>query len=302
MIKKLCFVFYEFIIRSKWIRNQVDNEFKFIRRINQNLDLCNLGSNSSRYAFTYEKYGLNGENWALGPQTLSYDFKILKNYHSYLKNGAYVLITLCPFSSCVIDFEENKINDKYYSFLNPIYILNYSEKTKELLNNNFEKSYHITFFKVVIKRIIKNLFRTEKRYKSKKFLYLDSIRWVKNWSTQFQIENLNEKISEKNANAIAYNTNLLIKMIDFCLKRNLKPILILPPISKQLSSKFTVTSRENYIYSFVRNANIANVPFLNYIDNEELSNDKLFFNSYYLNNMGRKIFSKIILRDIGVIK
>ena len=100
------------------------NKFWHIR--NFNLDVVNLGSNSGVHAFDYSDTKLLGMNWALGPQSLVHDFSILKNYFSYLKENATVIITLCPFS-CLVSSYNKQQNFKYYTFLHPATILDFDE-------------------------------------------------------------------------------------------------------------------------------------------------------------------------------
>lgn len=64
----------------------------------RNYDVVNLGSSSGKWAFNYSIEPIKGMNWAIQPQTLVDDFKILKNFHSILKNEGYVLITIMPFT------------------------------------------------------------------------------------------------------------------------------------------------------------------------------------------------------------
>jgi hypothetical protein len=91
-------------------------------------------------------------------------------------------------------------------------------------------------------------------------------------------------------------------MIDFCIERNLKPVLIIPPMTKYLSCLLTDTIREIYIYSFIREANVKNIPFLDYMDDERFSDPSLYFNSFFLNLRGRKLFTKQVLKDLNITK
>lgn len=87
------------IRRSYWYNNILFPDCKkFWSHNTFNLDVVNLGSNSGKYAFEYSEEHVKAANWAMGPQTLLADFEILKNYCSYLKNDAVVIIPLCPFT------------------------------------------------------------------------------------------------------------------------------------------------------------------------------------------------------------
>lgn len=305
MIKPVILVLNKLAQRTNWYKNQLADGLKFRKQILFDLDICNLGSNSGKFAFSYEGTGLKGENWAVGPQSLSYDFRVLKNYSSYLKEGATVIIPICLFSSCLKDYEDDAANYKYYSFLHPILILNYSQSMKEkvmrFVNTPFQSS-PLT----AIKRLIKDVPAANDIILSTNSMDVESLekdakKYLDAWKLEFSISDLDAPVSTKNRDCIAYNTNLLTEMISFCLERNLKPVIVLSPISKALNSKLSEEFRESYIYSFIRNANTKQVPFLNYLDNACFSDNGLFFNSLFLNAKGRKVFSTVVLNDLGLI-
>lgn len=299
IIKPALLVMNKLTQRTNWYKSKVGDGAKFCRNIPLGVDVCNLGSNSGKYAFDYGNTNLKGENWAMGPQTLSYDFRVLKNYFSYLKEGATVLIPLCPFSGCIKDFEEDEYNYKYYPFLHPILILNYSQSIRDkvlrFVNKPFEESPIKSLF-----RIIKDLPRENNMVMDDRSIESNSLMFVNSWKQQFLITDLDFPVSEKNRECITYNTNLLKEMISFCIERNLKPVIVIPPMTKILSSKFSETFRENYIYSFIREANTNQVVFLNYLDDERFMGSDLYFNSYFLNQKGRKLFTNQVLNDLGI--
>jgi hypothetical protein len=305
MIKPVILVLNKLAQRTNWYNNQLADGLKFRKQILFDLDICNLGSNSAKFAFSYEGTGLKGENWAVGPQTLSYDFCVLKNYFSYLKEGATVLISLCPFSGCIIEYKDDAANHKYYSFLHPILILNYSPFTKakvmQFVNTPFQSS-PLT----AIKRLIKDVPATNSILLSTSSMDVESLnndanKYLDAWKQEFSISNLDAQVSEQNRDCISYNTILLSEMISFCLERYLKPVIVLPPVTKALNSIFSKTFLENYIYSFVRNANTKQVPFLSYFDDERFADPDLYYNSYFLNVKGRKLFTMTVLMDLHLI-
>ena len=132
-------------------------------------------------------------------------------------------------------------------------------------------------------------------------LEVNAYNFINNWKQQFSISDLDTPVSPKNKDCIVYNTNLLKEMISFCIERNLKPVIVIPPVTRALSSKFSETFRENYIYSFIKEANTNQVVFLNYFDDERFIDSNLFFNSFFLNLNGRKIFTSQVLSDLGLV-
>ena len=304
-IKPIILIMNKLVQRTNWYKNQNMDSSKFLKQISFNLDICNLGSSSAKFAFSYEGTRLKGANWAVGPQTLSYDFRILKNYSSYLKQGATVLIPLCPFSGCVKDYEDDLANHKYYSFLNPILILNYSQSTKvkvmKFVNTPFQSSP-----REAIKRLIKDIPATSDIMLSSSSmdaekLEKDANMFLDSWRREFSISDLDAPVSEQNNESITYNTKLITEMILFCIERDLKPVVVIPPTARALSSKLSESFRENYIYPLVSNATPLQVTFLNYLQDDRFSENRLFLNSYFLNAVGREVFTKAVINDLGMI-
>lgn len=293
------------ILETNWYKNQFIDSKKFLKDIPRNLEICNLGSNYSKFAFIYEDTILKGENWAVGPQSLSYDFRILKNYFTHLKDGGIVIITICPFSCCLIDSknDETNANAKYYPFLNPNLIVGYSARKKKKY-----LYYPLLSCPKAIKYILYDI-KADNRMSininpmTSEEIEKDAQHWIDGWKRQFEINNLDETLlTERNQRVFDYNTKLLSKMINFCIKKNLKPIIVIPPVTKALGSKMSKTFRELYIYSFIRKSNTQKIPVLDYLGNERLMDTNMYFNSFFMNSQGRRIFTDIVLKDICSIK
>ena len=304
-IRPAVFVLNKLSQRTNWYKNQLEEIAKFRRPIPLGLDICNLGSTSGKYAFSYEDTELKGVNWAISPQTLSYDFRILKNYFSYLKEGATVLIPLCPFSGCIKDFAEDSVNHKYYSFLHPVTILNYSKETRRKANRFVDMPFLVSPF-VALKRLVKDVsaksdLRLATNPMSSEELEADAVRWIESWKKQFSISDLEAPASKSIIQCLKYNAHLLAEMISYCLERGLKPVLVLPPTTLALSSKFSERFCDTYIYSMVRDASARGVPFLNYLRDDRFTGDEFFFNSFFLNVKGRKVFTDGVLSDLEFI-
>ena len=304
-IKPTIMIMNKLVQHTNWYKNQIMDGLKFRKQISFNLDICNLGSSSAKFAFSYEGTGLKGENWAVGPQTLSYDFRVLKNFSSYLKEGATVLIPLCPFSGCVKDYEDDLANHKYYSFLNPILILNYSQSTKEkvmkFVNTPFQSS-----TREAIKRLIKDVPATDDVMLSSSSMDAENLEkdadmFLDSWKREFSISDLDAAVSDQNIESITYNTNLITEMVLFCLERDLKPVVVIPPTARALSVKLSESFREFYIYPLVRFAPKLEVTFLNYLEDDRFSDNKLFLNSFFMNAVGREVFTTAVMNDLGMI-
>ena len=212
------------------------NKFWHIR--NFNLDVVNLGSNSGVHAFDYSDPKLLGMNWALGPQSLVHDFSILKNYFSYLKENATVIITLCPFS-CLVSSYNKQQNFKYYTFLHPATILDFDE-TEHIRALTLKKK---NILRVTPLHTLKGLLRSYKRCVSSKIHSCDyknnASNFIESWKKQFGISDLDACLSKKHLHDQELRASNLSEMIDFCLERKLRPVLIIPPIHPELRKYFT---------------------------------------------------------------
>ena len=288
------------IRHTKWYEQYWNGVQKFWYLNRFNLDVVNLGSNSGKYAFNYEGLDIAGMNWAVGPQSLVHDFNILKNYFSYLRSGATVLITLCPFSSLVSQYNTNT-NLKYYTFLHPATILNFdeNERIKALkIKESPVREMPWLCIKQTLKEGIKHIIH---RLVPKCDIEKNAAIFIDSWKRQFGITDLDASLSEQHSKDQENRSQVLRDMIDFCLERNLKPALIVPPVHLSLSKKLTEKCRENYIYSFVRKANKRNVPFLDYMDDGRFQNDGYFLNSFFMSEDGAKTFTNIVLKDLNIL-
>lgn len=310
----LVFIKNSFLVVNKrfqntnWYKNKFIGTDKFINgekyRTNttRNYDIANVGSMSGTFAFDYEDSGIIGLNWSAGSESLSYNFRVLKNYFSFLKDGGTIIFTITPFGFCLKDYADDKLNTKYYLYLDPKSIINYSR-----FKYFFRIKYPLFSWPIeAIKRLIKdvpadNLFFLTRNPMSSEEIEKDALRWINSWKKQFSIPELNGPISESNLDNIAYNTNLLKEMISFCLERNLQPVMVLPPTTKALASKFSGYFCESYIYSIIRNSNTHQIPFLNYLNDTRFADTELFVNSFFLNAKGRKIFTQTVLKDLKIV-
>lgn len=189
-------------------------------------------------------------------------------------------------------------NDKYYHTLP-------SELIDDFKTVARRRKYPLLYMPVTsIKSILKKVLGKEKadfNLSQKKNFIDNSDIWILNWKKEFGIESLDAPLSSINAQGQEKRIVLLSDILSFCIGRNLKPVIVIPPMHNSLSSKFTPTFRENYIYSFVKRANERNVPFLNYMDDERFHDDKYFSNSFFMSEEGAKKFTGIILKDLGII-
>ncbi|WP_323668458.1 hypothetical protein [Aliarcobacter butzleri] len=283
---------------TNYYKNKFIDTHKF-KDIPRNLDIVNLGSNQPKFAFDYSQSNILGMNWGVGPQSFEYDFRILKFFHKYLKPNSKVIISICPFSFFFLE-DKNKIaHHKYYKFLDSSFIDNYSNITKKLYID-----YPIITAKKQILRIVKdtkpdNRLELEKNPMSKEEINKDAQNWMNAWKKQFGINHLeNIVLSEENKINIEKNIHILKNMIDFCIEKNIQPVLTIIPVTKELSKHFPNKFVQEQIIDYINKANEKKVRFLNYWKDERFEDESYYINSFFMNKIGRLKFTEHVLKDI----
>lgn len=311
IVKKAVFAFplllNTMVKRTNWYNNvklakgnYPDNDW-YRTHFERNYDVVNLGSSSALYGFDYTGLGVKAFNWASQPQSLEYSFKILKCYFSILRQKGIVLIPFSPFTGLSVTGKwAESAYDKYYGILDYTLIDNFERMRRR-------REYPLLSSpKTSLKRLIKDVpkktsFRTCAKCKTVEQFKADADNWHKGWMKEFGIHDLDAPLSTENIEGANSRKKLLNEMIGFCLNRDLCPVIVMPPCHPALSKLFTPKFRENYIYSFIKSANVYEAPFLDYFDDERFVEDKDYDNAFFLSEEGARKFTKVVLTDIGVI-
>ncbi|MDR1180532.1 MAG: hypothetical protein LBL13_00930 [Bacteroidales bacterium] len=296
---------------TNWYRNQFIYTKQFVsnagyrKDTQRNYEIVNLGSNPARFAFFYED--VLGQNWSTGTQGLDKDLEILKYFHSYVKKDGVVLLPIVAFSSLsgYLQFHKSSLPylAKFTSILDRHQIVTMPRGRAACIWMKFPLCRHWKAWGALIKDVQPdNRLNMSEQMMQPLELNMDALQWMDGWKKEFNIKNFNAPLTLELQEGRKISVKNLQNMIDFCIERGLKPVLILPPMSKYLSRLFTDKIRETYIYSFIREANVRNIPFLDYLDDERFSDPSLYFNSFFLNLRGRKIFTKQVLKDLNILK
>ena len=292
----------ELLKNSTWYISKYEDSAKF-KNINRNIDIINIGSNPSKYGFDYSDSELNGMNCAVGPETLSYDFKVLQKMLPYMKKNGTAIILLSPLSSILDNYKHVEASDKYYHFLPSHQILNYSNKRKlYICLFNYFPIVEIVRNPRIIKTILRRVNDKSKlayNPMSVDDLERDANNWLNGWSKQFEFKSLEDNIRQEHAEIQDDNIEIAINMIEACRANSVIPVIVLPPISTFLNSKFSSKFKDLYIYDFIRKIkDNSDIDVLDYMDNKEYQNPSLYYNSFFLNKKGRLIFTNDVINNI----
>ena len=301
--------------KTQWYRNMLvdpdhniypDNTW-YRTHDERNFDIVNLGSSGGKWAFDYSDLDIKAMNWAQQPQTLLEDYNLLRHYHSILRKGGYVLITIMPFSG--LNKETGLMDAFKYVNLDcqgePIQPFLYKEACRYA-------RYPILFKKQAAKALIKYILGKER--KSDKYAHTkvthnpmsstqleeDAKLWIDGWKRQFGIDDFEAPLTPKNMSGREYRVKLMRQLVDFCAERGYKPVYVIPPVTKHLGKYFTSKFQKLYIYDFLQQVD-RDVQTLDYSKDVELMEDDLYFNSFFLNARGRKLLTAKVLDDLNII-
>ena len=275
------------------------NKFK---EIPDDLEIINLGSSYAKYAFDYNEVGIKGFNFGVQPQSLSYDFRILKQYKNKLKKNGIIIKTIPNLVFAFLDYPIDEYNYKYYSFLNKENILNYSSLKKFLLN----------YFPLILQpKKLKYILKDISKENSDSLVFMENNEEVKKeaqkringWMTQFRLLNINnkEELPLDIKNMFIKTQSLLEEMINYSLTNELKPVIVIPPFSNELNNFFSDDFLKEILYSNIEKANKSLIPVLDYLKDSEFQDYHLYMGVDLLNIEGRRLFTNKVITDLKKI-
>lgn len=267
-------------------------------------EIAVIGSSQARYAIDLSQY--NGINFASRPQTLSIDREVLVNHVDKIQTGGILVISLCIMDFFLLKFK-NSTDYLRYSTLIPHNKFsqigarwNYStwvQAQMPLIYNPLNIRYVIKDVKAKdTLSIDHNLCDSESKLK------IDADYWISLWEKEFTIKIPNIEIPDRLLKNIESNILNLKQLLATCRRNEIKPVIIIPPVTGILLSKFSNNFLNKYLYENIKNSISEEVPVLNYLDNKDFYEVDLYMDSFFLNKKGRLKFTKRVLNDINNLR
>jgi hypothetical protein len=291
--------------RTNHYKNTIYQLKKYINGVPDELEIVNTGSSYARYAFDYSNINLKGFNFGLQPQSLSYDYRIIKQYSYKMKKGCIVLITLPNLVFGFLDYKNDQTNTKYYYFLDPKNILGFT-KYKYLKRVIFPiLSSQKNIFRIFKDVSLQKLYDQDKNFMKKEQIHADATARVEGWKKQFNLESTIENdLPDEILNMFGRTTELLNEIIEYCLNNNFRPVIVVPPTSAIINNLLSEKFMKKVLYDNIQKANKREIPVLDYLYDERFQDEALYINSDMLNKTGREKFTQVVLDDLkqlGVI-
>lgn len=281
--------------RTNYYESMICEYKKFIKGVPQNLEFVNVGTSFARYAF---QWGEKGFNFAIAPQTLHYDYKILDNYKRHINKGAVVCISIAPCIFCIEDFKEEYTNIKYYAFLKRQYINNFTY-LKLIRRKYFPVLTNRDSWKYIFHDIDKKTDNNAETLKCKEESKAQAEASMKYWCKQFDLEfGYYEKIPTLLVENFVKTRKILSDMLGLCEKQGWNPVIIIMPVTKELKKMFTEQFMKEFVYDNIKEACTTKIPVIDYFSDSRIEDYSYYRNSYSLNERGSMHFQKILEKDL----
>ncbi len=254
------------------------------------LDVVSLGSTMILGDFDFEMWKYKGYNLANSPQSLSYDYRILKQYRNHLKKNGVVLIGLAEFSLLVPEYKQKNNHNIYYWILGRNQIVGYS-RVREALLKSIPGIVDIKLIKQEVTCFMKKIIG----YSNNKTIREDVTERIESWYREFSIR---EKCSMEQIEDSKRTFSILEDIMEFCCRNELKPVIIIPPMSNSLKSRMPISFLEDCLWKYIRHLENNNVDIIDCYNDIELSEDGLYESAIVLNMYGKELFNSKIQSEL----
>lgn len=265
-------------------------------------DAIAFGSAYCRYGLDFSNTGIKGYNFGYGSQFFYYTNLMLRQYAKTCKKGGVVYLIIAD----LVFAKEGKGlygADQYVKFINSELLVDEYSVFKF-----FKARFPLLFKPRLIARClrrmvgkdIKDTFNTlEYNELNKSEVEASAEKRCNSWCRQFGLNNTIDPVVPKDLEDIFVKTRqLLTSMIQFCLDNDLKPVLVVTPVSGIMNKKISDSFINRVLFDNIQKANVQRVPLLNYLRDKDFEDYNLYYNSAdCLNVRGRRLFTQKLLAD-----
>lgn len=290
-----------FFMKTRRYKNECIDIKSYSEGLARNIKIVNLGSTYSKFAFSgAEELRLNAADLSIQAQCLEVDYSILKEYSSCFSNDCIVFICL---AACCMLYEGND---------NPLYckILKKKNNPKYSIKAKFHSLFPLFICPQKIKGLIKHDLEYDNIYDSMPQVFEDNLAdevlksMANGWISMFELPDLKSSdLSQKNLTVIQKNRAILKNIVDYCLERGFRPVIVVPPFSDKMNQYFSKDFTEVVIDKSIYDACGENsIPFLNYQWDGEFAHRYDLFKDqgFRLNEAGSIEFLRRLIRDLEV--
>lgn len=290
------------------IKNEQEAHIKRGRKKSKEYDIVAFGSSYARYTFDFSETGISGYNFGFVAQFFYYTDKMIRAFSGSFKEGCKVVITIPDL--CFAEVGDGMYHpQRYVMFLNKKELGNEFTLTNFILYNYFPI---MTQPYMNFKKLIKYILGKDKNDEyssvlvnplSKQRVNVMALQRIISWISSFNLmDTQSDTVSEELENKFVKTRILLTQMIQYCLDRGFKPVLVIPPVSGIMNSHLGDAFIKKVLLDNIELSNIQNVPVFDYLRDSRFQDEKLYSgNADFLNVRGRKLFTKAFVDDLKMI-
>lgn len=301
-----------FILMNVLYRHLDDSQEAHILKAKEGRwDMVCLGSSYCRYAFNFEDTNVNGYNLGFVAQFFYYTKKMLQCYSPYFRENCYVVLVIVNLVFAKEGRTEYGGADKYRRILNrenlgdDFSLVKYICSLFPLLENpkRMKHLLKLLFYKIRYNKPLPSPENIDFNPRTSAQVKNDALQRCAGWCDLFGLKDTFSSDIPDDMPEIFKNTrNMLTEMIQYCLERGYKPLLVVTPVSHSLNEMLSDEFLEKVLYANIRKANRQGIPFFDYLKDERFQDEKYYLNADCLNLTGRKKITKIIIEDIQKLK
>jgi hypothetical protein len=264
-------------------------------------DALAFGSAYCRFGIDFSESSMNGYNLGFGSQFLYYTQIMLHQNARFAKRGGHIFI-ICA-DLCFAEVGKGLYNaERYLQFVDKEHLGDEYSLWRYFKEVLFPLLFHPKRIKALIKHIlgIMSLDNYELTINphNKEQVEQDAKKRCSDWCSQFGLKDTqSDEITETLAVKFQQTQKILIEMIEYCLDNDLHPIIVCTPVSRQMNDRLSDRFLDKVLYENIRQANKANVPFLDYTRDPRFQDARYYTNADFMNAEGRKKFTKILVED-----
>ena len=292
----MIWIFNSIYMKTPFYLNQVKPVEKFHHIIPENLEIINTGSNHAYFSIDWSLIGVKGFSLSSGPQSVMWDYRLLKKYRSHVDNsgGGKVLLVLSDLMFGFLEYTNPESDKRYYYFMQPNEIPRYTKWQDFVYHRmpvlaNWRNIIHCFYHRGTL------VSETEPTLE---YAEQQSGLRIAGWKSQFDSKDLQHRESVKHlAENIKKAAGVVRKMVDESRAAGLTTILMIPPLSAVINKKLAPEFLDEVLYKPVRKY-LDDVPLLDYVHDERFQDYRLYQNGDFMNEAGRKKFMPILWYDI----
>lgn len=286
--------YYHIVLRNT-------QEHKIMRGLKGKYDYVAFGSSYGLYGISFPKE-CNGFNFCIGGQFFYYTNKMLREYTpKCLKPGGTVYLVIADLVFARLG--KGLYRPERYSFLLTRNSMGKDYSYLDYIRMRFPFFFNRKALIQIVRTLVRGVDNSYELLEKNKLNYEQTLQQARkrcsSWCRQFGLKDtVSDEIASELEKEFIETRTVLTKMIQFCLDKGFKPVLVVTPVSQAMNECLSDVFIQKVLFGNIHLANTQKVPLLNYLRDGRFQDRSLYANNAdFLNARGRKLFTNMLLND-----